>query len=138
MSVRVSRDQCSFNSSTGLFAVFHALRRRLAPRHPPHALSSLTALTSRSHQTFTLAGSEPNGRERPLAEGYRPRLHRPGDGNDPSLVALLSGSQKRTSLTRSRASSLKGARLPRTLCVQLFRSTCLSKNPDDGLPRHLS
>jgi hypothetical protein len=39
-SVRVSRSQSSFDSSTGLIAVFHALRRLLAPRHPPHALSS--------------------------------------------------------------------------------------------------
>ena len=42
--VRVSRPQRSFDSSTGLFAVFHALLRLLAPRHPPHALSSLAAL----------------------------------------------------------------------------------------------
>src|SRR5206468_11788481 len=32
-----------FDSSAGLVAVFHALPRLLAPRHPPHALSSLTA-----------------------------------------------------------------------------------------------
>ncbi len=44
MSVRAPRPQCSFDSSAGLFAVFHALLRLLAPRHPPHALSSLTAL----------------------------------------------------------------------------------------------
>src|SRR5262245_48944240 len=42
--VRAPRDQRSFDSSPGLFAVFHALRRLLAPRHPPHALSSLAAL----------------------------------------------------------------------------------------------
>ena len=42
--IRVFRAQCSFDSSPGLFAVFHALHRLLAPRHPPHALSSLTAL----------------------------------------------------------------------------------------------
>ena len=41
---RVSRDQSSFDSSPGLIAVFRALRRLLAPRHPPHALSSLAAL----------------------------------------------------------------------------------------------
>ena len=44
MVIRASRAQCSFDSSPGLIAVFHALHRLLAPRHPPHALSSLTAL----------------------------------------------------------------------------------------------
>src|SRR5262249_724617 len=43
--VRGPRDQRSFDSSPGLIAVFHALRRLLAPRHPPHALRSLAALT---------------------------------------------------------------------------------------------
>ena len=42
--IRESRDQRSFDSSAGLIAVFHALHRLLAPRHPPHALSSLAAL----------------------------------------------------------------------------------------------
>ena len=41
---RVSRDQCLFDSFPRLFAVFHALHSLLAPRHPPHALSSLTTL----------------------------------------------------------------------------------------------
>ena len=48
MSIQESRDQCSFDSSPGLFAVFHALHRLLAPRHPPHALSSLAALIQSS------------------------------------------------------------------------------------------
>ena len=39
--VQGSRDQSSFDSSSGLFAVFHALLRLLTPRHPPCALSSL-------------------------------------------------------------------------------------------------
>jgi hypothetical protein len=42
--IRVSRAQRSVDSSPGLIAVFHALLRLLAPRHPPHALSSLAAL----------------------------------------------------------------------------------------------
>ncbi len=41
-TVRGSRDQRSFDSYAGLFAVFHALRRLLTPRHPPCALTSLT------------------------------------------------------------------------------------------------
>src|SRR5476651_2471627 len=44
MLIRVPRDQRSFDSSPGIIAVFHALHRLLAPRHPPHALSSLAAL----------------------------------------------------------------------------------------------
>jgi hypothetical protein len=44
MVIRESRDQRSVDSYPGLFAVFHALHRLLAPRHPPHALSSLAAL----------------------------------------------------------------------------------------------
>ena len=42
--VRESRDQHLFDSFPELFAVFHALRRLLTPRHPPCALSSLTTL----------------------------------------------------------------------------------------------
>ena len=43
--IRASRAQRSFDSSPGLIAVFHALRRLPAPRHPPHALGSLAAPT---------------------------------------------------------------------------------------------
>src|SRR5262249_25150158 len=43
MVVRGSRDQLAFDQSPGLIAVFHALHRLLAPRHPPHALASLAA-----------------------------------------------------------------------------------------------
>ena len=42
--IQGSRDQFAFDQSPGLIAVFHALHRLLAPRHPPHALSSLAAL----------------------------------------------------------------------------------------------
>ena len=42
--IRESRDQRPFDGSPELIAVFRALRRLLAPRHPPHALSSLAAL----------------------------------------------------------------------------------------------
>ena len=43
--IQGSRDQLAFDQSPGLIAVFHALHRLLVPRHPPHALRSLTALT---------------------------------------------------------------------------------------------
>ena len=42
--IRESRDQRLFDGFPGLFAAFHALHRLLTPRHPPHALSSLTTL----------------------------------------------------------------------------------------------
>src|SRR6516225_3829156 len=42
--IQGSRDQLAFDQSPELIAVFHALHRLLAPRHPPHALSSLTAM----------------------------------------------------------------------------------------------
>ena len=42
--IRESRDQRLFDSFPGLIAAFHALHRLLAPRHPPHALSSLTTM----------------------------------------------------------------------------------------------
>ena len=43
--IRAPRPQRSVDSSAGIIAVFHALHRLLAPRYPPHALSSLAALT---------------------------------------------------------------------------------------------
>jgi hypothetical protein len=48
MPVRVSRDQHSLDNSPELIAVFHALQSLLTPRHPPCALSSLTAFIKRS------------------------------------------------------------------------------------------
>jgi hypothetical protein len=42
--IRESRDQRLLDGFPELFAAFHALHRLLAPRHPPHALSSLTTM----------------------------------------------------------------------------------------------
>ena len=67
MIIQGSRDQFAFDQSPGLIAVFHALHRLLAPRHPPHALSSLAALifplpnappayAGGSHSQLTLEG----------------------------------------------------------------------------------
>jgi hypothetical protein len=42
--IRESWDQSPFDGFPRLIAVCHALHRLLAPRHPPHALSSLAAL----------------------------------------------------------------------------------------------
>src|SRR5262249_36898037 len=77
--IRGPRGQRLFDGSPGLIAVFRALRRLLAPRHPPHALSSLAALTPRpprprGHQT-----------SRPVPHAtVAPRLARGGRvSNDP-------------------------------------------------------
>lgn len=57
---RESRDQYSFDSSPGLIAVFHALYSLLAPRHPPHALSSLAAFIPSSACHHPEARNRPN------------------------------------------------------------------------------
>ena len=44
--IRTSQDQSLVASSSGHIAGSHVLRRLLTPRHPPHALSSLTTSTS--------------------------------------------------------------------------------------------
>src|SRR2546423_10851850 len=64
MLIRVSRDQRSFDSFPGLFAVFHALLRLLAPRHPPHALSSLAALIPPSNAPLDTPKVSPRSRHR--------------------------------------------------------------------------
>jgi hypothetical protein len=53
------------HSSTGLFAVFHALLRLLAPRHPPYALSSRsTELLSEAFQLAWAGGCATGSRTR--------------------------------------------------------------------------
>ena len=39
--IRRPQDQCSFDSSPGLFAAYRVLHRLITPRHPPCTLSSL-------------------------------------------------------------------------------------------------
>src|SRR5438132_6001115 len=72
MVIRESRAQRSFDSFPGLIAVFHALHRLLAPRHPPPALSSLAALilssardttTRQDQHRFHSTGPTPLGEE---------------------------------------------------------------------------
>ncbi len=56
--IRTFPDQCSVGNSPELFAATHVLHRLSAPRHPPHALSSLlsfislTANRTSSRRTF--------------------------------------------------------------------------------------
>src|SRR5215217_8849007 len=46
--IRTSSDQRLVGNSPTLFAATHVLHRLLAPRHPPHALSSLLTQISRT------------------------------------------------------------------------------------------
>jgi hypothetical protein len=67
MLIRVSWDQRLFGGYPKLFAAFRALHRLSAPRHPPHALSSLTAFIPssaclRSQRTEQCAALPPNYR----------------------------------------------------------------------------
>ncbi len=50
--IRKSPDQSLLSGSPGLFAASHVLRRLLAPRHPPCALSSLTMIATRHATSF--------------------------------------------------------------------------------------
>ena len=51
MIIRESRDQRLLDGFPELIAAFHALHRLPAPRHPPHALSSLTTMIIGSQAT---------------------------------------------------------------------------------------
>jgi hypothetical protein len=83
LASRLPRDQLAFDQSPELIAVFHALLRLLAPRHPPHALSSLTALTRPSSHP-----SERQGRGVGVC-CYRPGVH-PPESNDPLAASQAS------------------------------------------------
>src|SRR4051812_40905957 len=82
------------HSSAGLFAVFHALLRLLAPRHPPYALSSLAALILPS-PTRLPAKVSPFGvgyacQEQNLSSSHRRPGCTPACGsNDPILSRLV-------------------------------------------------
>ena len=79
--IRGSRDQRLFDGFPGLIAVFHALPRLLAPRHPPHALSSLAALIPPSNPCTTRD-------EAGIAPSYQ--AHDPGKGGGPRVTILFS------------------------------------------------
>ncbi len=59
--IRTSPDQRSVGNSPELFAATHVLHRLLAPRHPPHALSSLLTSISRT-PSFRLSAVSGPGR----------------------------------------------------------------------------
>ena len=119
MLIQGSRDQCSFDSFPGLIAVFHALPRLLAPRHPPHALSSLAALIVSS----TVA------RREKITTNYWPLTDdlNQGQSNDPyfSLRALTETQQK---LQHRHGSDLHLAVPVCALVSATLTATELSKN----------
>src|SRR5437588_11165609 len=116
--IQGSRDQHSFDSSAGLIAVFHALHRLLAPRHPPHALSSLAALTPASLNPQR--GGK--GQGRPLPRPGR----KPGLGNDP----VLKGSCRDRKKLRPRPAGPPGPhrRGSQLLVIRNSTATSLSKS----------
>ena len=90
MVIRESRPQRSFDSSAGLIAVFHALHRLLAPRHPPHALSSLAALIPSSSPVVGVKKPASLQVTRPTPWGTWV------ESNDPILSRLMQRSQETT------------------------------------------
>jgi hypothetical protein len=77
--IRTSPDQRLVGNSPKLFAATHVLHRLLAPRHPPHALSSLLTSISRRAPRFVVCRSS-RSRSRSLLFAADPTalaLHRP-------------------------------------------------------------
>ena len=64
--IRTSPDQRLVGSSPKLFAATHVLHRLLAPRHPPHALSSLLTSNLSSHARLPADCRNSRPRSRPL------------------------------------------------------------------------
>src|SRR4029079_18556668 len=56
--IRKSSDQSLLSGSPRLIAASHVLHRRLAPRHPPCALSSLTIIDKAESAKLTALSSE--------------------------------------------------------------------------------
>ena len=82
--IRTSPDQCSVGNSPELFAATHVLHRLLAPRHPPHALSSLlTSISLTSNLCLSALGSNGNSRSRP-----KPLLFAAGWTRDTSTLEI--------------------------------------------------
>src|SRR5262249_15711971 len=74
--IRESRDQRLFDGFPELIAAFHALHRLLTPRHPPHALSSLTTLILASEPTRPVPAARtplPSANGRPVNKLLLPR-----------------------------------------------------------------
>src|SRR5436305_4638631 len=87
--IRESRDQFAFDQFPGLIAVFHALHRLLAPRHPPHALSSLAALID------PLALLQEPKRDHAVTATVRSR-HKIGIASNGLILAILRRTQRMT------------------------------------------
>jgi hypothetical protein len=85
--IRAPRPQRPFDGSAGIIAVFHALHRLLAPRHPPHALSSLAALAPPSNPDSRRASTD-------AAAKPPPSVHPLGRVTTLSLPQALQRSQK--------------------------------------------
>jgi hypothetical protein len=97
--IREFRHQRSFDSSAGLIAVFHALHRLSAPRHPPHALSSLAALIPPSPPPVARSRQS-----RHRFQGTTPTTWvDDGQSNDPFLSRAARRVRKQTTSRQARA-----------------------------------
>jgi hypothetical protein len=138
--IRVSRSQRSFDSSTGLIAVCHALLRLLAPRHPPRALSSLAALIPSSARHFCWARAASAPSYYPVGQLAAKPFSAPcslergalrrgfcgpppsGESNDPNFsLRLMQRSQETSSVPNSGAPCTPPTRTPSLVNCNFYR-----------------
>ena len=98
--------------SPGLIAACHVLHRLLAPRHPPHALSSLTIKLTQ----HVVSRAHPDDVENARAK----RLWI----SSPFLPPQIQADSARAELAACAARSLAGARRAITSLIQLSKSFC--------------
>jgi hypothetical protein len=139
--IREFRHQRSFDSSAGLIAVFHALHRLSAPRHPPHALSSLAAL---------IPPSPPPCRQGSLEKRHRFQVTTPttwegsGQSNDPFLSRAARRVRKQTTSRQARACravvacDLQLLPLPNCQRTSAARRVCQKQISGDRFPKQES
>jgi hypothetical protein len=138
--IREFRHQRSFDSSAGLIAVFHALHRLSAPRHPPHALSSLAALIPPSPPPVARSR-----RSRHRFQGTTPTIWEDdGQSNDPFLSRAARRVRKQTTSRQARACravvacDLQLLPLPNCQRTSAARRVCQKQISDERFPKQKS
>ncbi len=114
MVIRESRPQRLFDSFAGLIAVFRALPRLLAPRHPPHALSSLAALIPSS--ALTIQGCRSRHRFQ-VTNPDRTEKVGSGESNDPIFLSLRLMQRSQETTTKQVRGALTRPRSPSRRCL---------------------
>ena len=91
--IRTSSDQRLVGNSPTLFAATHVLHRLLAPRHPPHALSSLLTQISRPHALGGIVETRDQGQAQALRPADPNALHLrvPHPGESPREAPATTG-----------------------------------------------